>query len=629
MIPIIPMKVSPENVGPLIVRAYRESDPHQYIRELLQNSLEAEAKQVEFMPEWQAVERKGVWRLMVADNGCGMTPQQLERYLGEFGQGGKSIGGYHENYGIGAKSSTLPWNPDGVVIISYTPEFLDGAMIWLRYDSEAGMYGLRKLSDDGEGVVEPWDDTKGPSGIDWTRVAPEWVRAHGTVVILLGGSDTTSTTADPRNTFFGKKGDDVQRHLRKYINSRFWEIPEGVTVGIDEPNWNTQTIPKAMAGAFSVQEGHESPPLGHNYVYGAKKYVLDKEGQSGHRDLKDGTRVHWFLRSTPFGADGGYRPKRGYVAALYRNELYSFSDSQNTFRAWGIGDDKVGKRLGLIIEPMIASEGEGVFPSQSRAALFMQRASGSAELPWDRWREEFRENLPEEILSALRATDDEDDQTDERLIEIDRRIKERHSGENIAELRRQEQGRQRVTPERRTGPQEPHKPPGPPRPKRPRPRNVGTRKGPEPAVAGKKSESGLPQFTWAKEGQLSETEMRFAATWEDESSRWPRSHILGNPDFPPIVLLLTEMKKLWPSSRSDDVEKAVLRELEVSIVAKVAEFRGSMTQFGWETPQIRDVLIQPAALTLCMVGFASEQDAIKRQLTELLGKPRKLRAVGE
>jgi hypothetical protein len=618
---MIPIKVSPENVGPLIIRAYRESDYHQYIRELLQNSLEAESKQIEFMPEWQAVERKGVWRLMVADNGCGMTAEQLERYLGEFGQGGKAIGGYHENYGIGAKSSTLPWNPDGVVIISYTPEYPDGAMIWLRYDTESGMYGLRELSADGEGVVGPWDDTDGPSGIDWSSVAPEWVRPRGTVVILLGGNDT-------EDTFLGKKGADILRHVRKYINARFWEIPEGVKVGVTEPNQRTD-LPTSRAGAFSAPAGKRNGPLSRNYVYGARKYVLDEQGQSDHLDLKDGTRVHWFLRSIPFGQDGDYRPRRGYVAALYRNELYGSSDHPQTFRAWGIGDAKVAARLSLIIEPMIAGDGDGVFPSQARSALFMQKAGGSAELPWDRWREEFREHLPEAIEAALSAPNESDDETDERLLEIARRLNERYSGENLAELRLQEQGRERVKPERRAGPRTPPGPPGPQRPKRNRPLNVGTRKGTESAVADKKSESGLPELHWVTEDCLAEEDQRFAAMWEDESSRWPSGHIAANRDFPPIVLLLTEMKKLWPVSMGHRVEKATLGELAVSLRAKVAEFRGNMTQFGWKGPEVRDVLNNPAALTLCMVGFASEQDAIKRQLTELLGKPRKLRAVGE
>jgi len=73
--PVLPapkhIAIAPMGVGGvqhLIERAYREGSDLQYIRELFKNALEAGATQIEFGPEWRAVERGGPYRLMVADN---------------------------------------------------------------------------------------------------------------------------------------------------------------------------------------------------------------------------------------------------------------------------------------------------------------------------------------------------------------------------------------------------------------------------------------------------------------------------------------------------------------------------------------------------------------------------------
>ena len=74
------------------------------MRETYINSIEAQATKIEFGIEWQAVEEKGVYRRVVADNGRGMTPEELVGFFNVWGGGGKPIGGLHENFGIGAKA---------------------------------------------------------------------------------------------------------------------------------------------------------------------------------------------------------------------------------------------------------------------------------------------------------------------------------------------------------------------------------------------------------------------------------------------------------------------------------------------------------------------------------------------
>ena len=103
------------------------------------NAIEAGATRLEFTVEWQGVEKHGVYRRLIADNGSGMDKDQLQEFFNTFGGGGKPIGSEHENFGIGAKVTLLPWNHLGVVVISWQDG--EANMIRIRRD-ESGEYGL-------------------------------------------------------------------------------------------------------------------------------------------------------------------------------------------------------------------------------------------------------------------------------------------------------------------------------------------------------------------------------------------------------------------------------------------------------------------------------------------------------
>jgi hypothetical protein len=180
----------------------------------------------------------GVFRRLIADNGCGMTADELRRFFLNFGGGGKPIGGEHENFGMGAKTSLLPWNRHGLVVISLK----DGeiSMIRIVYNEAGGFYGLcnEEVEDPTTGelslddVYEPFDATDRPDiGCDWRKVVPGFVleAGHGTVLVLLGNSpDTWSIKGDPNRL------EDVIKGLALYLNHRFWRIPDDLEVFVDE-----------------------------------------------------------------------------------------------------------------------------------------------------------------------------------------------------------------------------------------------------------------------------------------------------------------------------------------------------------------------------------------------------------
>src|SRR5687768_3655057 len=111
---ILPMQTA--GTHHFIERTYREGSQYQWVRECLVNAIEAKATKIEFGVEWQAVESKGIYRRVIADNGIGMTGEQMVGFFNTFGGSGKPIGGAHENFGVGAKTSLMPWNHYGVVV---------------------------------------------------------------------------------------------------------------------------------------------------------------------------------------------------------------------------------------------------------------------------------------------------------------------------------------------------------------------------------------------------------------------------------------------------------------------------------------------------------------------------------
>lgn len=130
------------NVPALIARTYRESHAFQWAREAWANSIEAGAQRLRFGIEWRAVENKGVYRRIILDDGCGLTPDEISTFLNNYGGGGKPTGGEHENFGIGFKSLVLPWNKYGVVIVTLK----DGvtSMAWIKFNERKNAFGLKR-----------------------------------------------------------------------------------------------------------------------------------------------------------------------------------------------------------------------------------------------------------------------------------------------------------------------------------------------------------------------------------------------------------------------------------------------------------------------------------------------------
>ena len=213
-------KVQITGASDWVRRMFEACGPHQWTRELLKNSLEADATQIEFGIEWQAVEKFGVYRRTIIDNGSGMNRDDLFKFFSTLGAGAKKIGGIHDNFGVGAKIATLPWNPEGVVVVSYK----DGkpSMIQIVLEPQSGEYELVEFEVGGgrSAVIDPtqvnWAAT---NDVDWSALRPSWLTDKGTIVVLLGAEAYPDTVlGNPDESEGGTKG------LAIYLNSRFWDL---------------------------------------------------------------------------------------------------------------------------------------------------------------------------------------------------------------------------------------------------------------------------------------------------------------------------------------------------------------------------------------------------------------------
>ncbi len=388
-------------------RMFEACGRFQWAREFLRNALEAGANRVEFAIEWEAVENLGLYRRMIIDNGSGMSGDELRRFFSTLGAGAKKIGGLHDNFGVGAKIASLPWNPNGVVVISHSGG--KAAMIWIYLDEDSGDYALMEFDVGGTKtcVIDPtdvdWSECIGNDDVDWSKVSPDWIRENGTAIVLLGSDDHPHTVLGNPDA-----QEDINKGLSIYLNTRFWEVGDA-EVFVHE--LRTKTISSWPSGRED-RDGTRRP--NRRRIQGARHYLFEKDSTKGKLSangtiLVDQERVavHWYLWEGARPQIHMYAREFGYVATKYRDELYEPDAGKIAFRKFGIIESEVQRALTLIIEPTHYDPGRspwGVHPDQARTKLiFTGNGEKGSSLPMDDWGVEFADNLPAEVYAAIQA----------------------------------------------------------------------------------------------------------------------------------------------------------------------------------------------------------------------------------
>jgi hypothetical protein len=630
---------------PFIDRNYRDiTQPGQWLRETFRNAEEAQASNVHYGIEWQGVETQGVYRRYIADDGVGMDEADLDKFMLTYGGGGKPIGTEHENYGIGAKVTLLPWNPAGLLVISYQ----DGNGYAMHMRGEDRDYGAKPWEaedEDGSLVMAAVIDPDGAAlsdfgipdlGAIWQQV-PFWADRdespeHGTIFLLLGSeSDYDTILGDPL------RPTEATTYMQaQYLNSRLWVLPEEQRVTIDVPiTSDKNTWTKRNPGQISPGPG--TGGFTRRLISGAKWHI-DRgdrlEVKTGRVDVADGTRVSWWLRDEdPEKRPNPYGPRAGFIAVLYRDELYDVAraeDAKWRYRQFGIPAAEVMSRAFLVVEPPIEGP-NGIYPAGGRDRLYR---SGGRDLPFADWGAGFHDQMPEEIKAAI-------EEAMPRELAMDSSWKERFAERfwdrlHQVRLRLRSDGTVKAGEATQTAPrvdlpptakQETKTRPHLPRLSKPRERTpdlvvtdgTGGRRGRQTNM-----ESSIPSWLPVTANEFDQPYT--LAAWDPDAANHDGSRgcVYINREHPAIVALIEEMAGAYnvtPADRASwgQIENAVWETLGQSLVAKVVHAQAILRR-DVELTTLRKEYLSDVALTTAGLGMIWEQQALQPKIGGLLGR---------
>jgi hypothetical protein len=604
-----------EETARAIERDYRMTAAHQWARELLVNSQQAGATKAVFGFH-AASAAQGIWRMQVSDDGCGMDPDEIVGFFKSYGASGKAVGGEHDNMGIGAKTSLLPWNQQGLVVISVKAG--EASMIHILKQGEA--YGLRSFEygDGGEDVVADPDFFDEEWGVRWSESIPDWIEEHGTVVILLGNERG-------QDTYLGNPERDEwssQSALSKYLNGKFWEL-EQLDVDVVE-------MQSADVRTFDAEQTWR------RHIIGWKLETLYAEGLTGKRDgklvelpstvehagtvpLVDGTKVHWFVqREGVRTKDMREHPASvGTISVLHQNEMFSVTRHLTHFRWFGVPQESARKRVSFVLEPLPAGDevARGVYMTADRSRLLVRGGGNAgAELPISEWGEEFAESLPEAI-AGLRSTGATDSASKreirERLLKLfgDRwRNRGNRSRGDVVHLA------DAGDPAKGERPQPGDRSPREDRPRRPRrPGNRGVLDL-SAGRAGRPSGGveGMPDWEWYPESEFGEDERKWAGIWDPHGRE-----LKLNEDHPLFAEVIEHWQSLYPSRYADEIRERVKLGLGEILVARIAH---SAFLRGVSEREIDTSVRSPQAITLAACGLIAEERYLATSLGGKFGK---------
>jgi hypothetical protein len=378
---MLPMTVA--KMGFLVDRLNRDCAPLQFLRELTKNAIEGisrldgEPGEIRWDVDWNRFDLLGAdsaQKLCIIDTGLGMTGPEMVEYINKLSS---SIHEQSEtgNFGVGAKISAAPLNPEGLVYLSWKDGV--GYMIHLCKDANTGDYGLQRFN----------------SGEFWQKIQndlkPESIDQHGTMVVLLGRTVEHSTVDAPPNTRMARKW------ILRYLNSRFFEFPEGVLVKVRE-GWD---LPKGDQHSFLRTATGQGPWLSQN------------SASKGSITLPDSrATVYWWIIDKDVDTNSGHYTPGGHVAALFQKELYELVHGPAGYaRLQSFGIVFGGERVVLYVEPSDAAD-EVVTANTARTQLLIN----NDPLDWPHYATEFRAVMPQELRDYQDEIGSASNQTDHK-----------------------------------------------------------------------------------------------------------------------------------------------------------------------------------------------------------------------
>lgn len=355
-----------ENSAFMLERLQTDCGPLQYLREFTQNAIEAIVKggrAGQIIWDYDPfLFKEGLSKLCIIDTGIGMTPEEMIRYLNNLSASG-SVQSLSDNYGLGAKISAAARNPFGIIYRSWKDGV--GHRIYQWKDPATGQYGVKVTGS--EMVTEIGDDEK--PVIDGKSI----IKNHGTMVTFLGRSRRENTV-----DYVGDIKPVSLKFKTKYLNDRYFSLPETVTI---------------KAREYDLK--HKSTRL--REVHGQRKFLDQYKIDSGTVELTNATAYWWIESNEHFRAVHDYASAKGFVAALYKNEIYDFPtyEKGRIMKLQEFGITFGYRNVFILIEPHI----EHLTTDTARTILKV----GNNLLPWSEWAEEFRMRMPKALQAWVES----------------------------------------------------------------------------------------------------------------------------------------------------------------------------------------------------------------------------------
>lgn len=406
-----------------MIRFGRQVAPMQFLREAIQNSIEAGATKIKIEPCPMALHEHaelpgGIKRLSVLDNGEGMNADQLLKYINKYNSSSKISGGHHDNFGIGIKATAANFNHYGLVFISWTRESDEGNMIWLCYNKKAKQFGVRHIpvyekQDDGEyeltykqvvslsELEATYENEGGFEGVKWWNANQKlayqtWkvktIKKHGTIVYFCGMHSTDNTWCrDARGKSF------AEWSYTHYLNKRFYNL-----ANVSRHSTTRTNVDSKKSYGFEY----------HTYAFGFKK--IDESMINGFKvitlfnknSIERGVGKKNKMYSHVASAFDISSYNNGFIAVKYKNELYNLETGKRASRQWGIIADEVMSQVKIIVIPpeYDPKTNYGVFPNEGRDTLMIEDGSKDQEtkvLDLKEIREYYVDNMPQEVSDAI------------------------------------------------------------------------------------------------------------------------------------------------------------------------------------------------------------------------------------
>jgi hypothetical protein len=360
------------NTGFLLDRMGGDCHPLQFLRELSQNSIEsiirsaANTGDVIWDVDWNYLDLYGYFKLSIIDNGEGMTGAEMVKYINQLSSSGAEQS-FIGNYGVGAKIAAATRNHEGLLYLSWKGG--KGSMIHLWREPVSGQYGLRQF--------ERPDGTYGHFADIEDDVKPALIKQHGTMVVLLGNSEDENTMIAPEGA------PSPSMWVAKYLNTRYFKFPEGVTV-------------KARQGWHLPRTNTDSNIL--RTVTGQEQYLRKHSIASGSVELTGASARWWILQDNDtISQNSGWVESAGHIAALHKDELYELSNARaGMAKLQQFGVLLGHRRVVIYVEPL-QIKGRVVTTNTARTLLLIN----NEPLPWAEWAAEFREGMPAEIQQMM------------------------------------------------------------------------------------------------------------------------------------------------------------------------------------------------------------------------------------